>query len=390
MPNDNLSNDLRKIGKILAQKVKILHDQGTETDEYYQVPLLLDLINREKQIKTYDCEQYQISVKKTIFDVFEEQLPDKITAFTYKKKDDGFIEVLFDSKEHMALFLQQVSLEYSLNDHFIWKYDYKQNITATFNKLKRISAEPKRGSTFYSKSYGEAKKPSNCASNTTKDMDIEEFATSTTCRSERPYVLGPLQISKNDLLHSLKKTDRNIQIRQFYCSFGRPTEYFLLKFSEDKYIDALLAFLPHIQVETHTLQFVDAFLNVDVLNLNYLFPIRFRICDPVFISTVESRIVQLLNLFLPYEPDSQEIEETESELAEMCPGTSIYICFTDQNDNQLVYRTNGRVFIECDDISAAKVVFNRIGGLMFRDRPVIATYYPEMLFKARILSVFCI
>lgn len=388
MFNENLNTNLKKIIKVLSQKIKIIYDPEDMFDEYFRVPLLINLINSQKQIKTYDCEQNQVFIENNSFEPFSELISYKISAFSYKKMKSGLTEILFDTNEHMEYFLQRNSLGCSFNDHFIWKYEFKLNATKIFHEPDWKQPSSTGKSYSQGTSNDTDKQLGDHSTNTLMDREKKRLKVPSLLKSNNIYVLGPLKTSKNDLLHSFRKIDPKIQIKQFICPFGDITKYFILKFTEDRYIDALEAFLPHIQVEAQNLEFRDSFSNIDILNLNYIFPIKFRICDPVFISAVETRIVQLLNLFLPYEPDSQDIEELETELTVLFPDTDIYICFTDQNDNKPEYRSNGRVFIECKDVLTAKDIFNKLGGLIYHGRPIIATYYPELLFKSGVLSVF--
>lgn len=182
----------------------------------------------------------------------------------------------------------------------------------------------------------------------------------------------------------MKEIDDDIDVKRTICqSSNIQTNFFTIKIDNPKIIDHLKKMLSFVKIKHQNLNFVNLFENAEIINLNNLFPVKFKVSASVLISTIETKIIQILNLFLPYEVTTKKVNEITEALENFkFKNVKIHILY---NKNEF-HQSHGRIFIECDSLEYSKQIFQELGGLIFDGRPIITTFYPEIAFKAKIFE----
>ncbi|KRH92498.1 Splicing factor U2AF, large subunit (RRM superfamily), partial [Pseudoloma neurophilia] len=372
MHKQDKNDEISKIAHLLTLKVQIIYDPDNDLDEYYKMPLLYNLIKKQKVLEINEFDQRKIYFQNKSFEKIKTEIAQNVPTFSYKIQESGNITILFDNQNDANRYFLRSTLYFLLDEYFIYRYSlsflnqyFKKNQKNEKNTDKPIDRNKNKAQKTLKEDLG--------------------FLIDNPEEKVKNFIFGPITVNRPDLHYKLKNFDSEFVIKNTICPFSdKISEYFYVETKKENLID-LKSIISQKIDQDDQLEFINPFKDTDILNLNNTI-IKFKICEPVFISTVETKIVQLINLFLPYEINREDIEEIKSELQIICPDSIIHIAYTEHDNFSM--RTNGRIFIECDNIKAAKEIYYKLGGLIFRDRPVVTTYYPEILFRARIFSVF--
>lgn len=375
---------MNQIYKLCEMKVRILHDPHNEIDEFLVPPLLFDLLESQNEIFLDKKSQKRLFIANTSIDEVKETIPSDIHF--------SFRTCKIQEKCQYDTCNAQTSRQ-----HY---FERKKETKHTQNNENRNLNEPDIEILFDSEEDFQRYLKLNCPTNFYFDKYFVQKSSLPQKLLEKEndlYIFGPVQVSESDLSKAIHQIDSSIKIKRMFCPFQKIfTPYFIIDFCfSDKKIPFMTS-LQHIEVNNLPIKFHPMSNYNEFLHLNQMFPTRFRICDPVRFTKMETKIVQLINLFLPYEPYEAEIdtilEFIHSFKFENVQPFVIYQNLEDCNqieNNHSFNRTTGTIFIQCDSISSAKSVFAKLGGLFFRERPIVATFFPEILFQARIFSLQC-
>lgn len=333
----SFSQKLDKINyayQIFRSKIRLIHDPKNLKEEFSMMPEVCDLIKKQKNIEFDEIAQKKIILNKNL-DFCLEKVSEIIQKFKYKKINENKIEILFDSENDLKKFILENKIkenifEFDLNFVSLIEIDYLKNL-------------------------------------------------------ENVFIFGPCMITEYDLKEKLLKINSNIKIEKTICNLNyRFTDFFIIKFPDSKTSNLIRIFLQDLKVMWNDIKFHRILDYIDILHLNGFYPGKFLICDPVYISKNKSRIVQILNIFLPYMVTKEKILEIENYIRNFnFEGINIYSIFNENHPR----RSDGKIFIECPNIFVSIKVFAMIGGLKINERPIITTFYPEILFKAKIFDL---
>lgn len=335
---NNILPGIEHIDELICANLRIVYDPEDEIDEYNLVPQILEVANTQEKYVADGVKQRKIIVKDANINEVIKILEKDFDTFNYRKNSSGDVEILFDSQEDA-------------------------------NRCMRIGVGDLQIS-----------RPINYFITTDSEFTVKDL--------NEKLLLGPLKIEDKKLKAALNEISELSTFRKCYDFVGNtPTNYFVFSFGNKNVAEHLCKFLSFVNVTGRTLIACLFYDKVNVINLNDMFNDRFVVGGHVLTAKIETRIVQVLNMFLPGEISHFDridemkkmiIQEAETEdIINICVPLSLY------SKNRLYCPYEGRIYVECKDTVSARSVLCRLGGLIFNGRVVITSFFPELYYKAR-------
>ncbi|ELQ74474.1 Splicing factor U2AF, large subunit (RRM superfamily) [Trachipleistophora hominis] len=334
------SNDILRgiehIDELICANLRMVYDPEDEIDEYNLVPQILEVVNTQKKYVLDEIEQRKIVVKNGNINEIIRVLEKNFAAFNYRRNSSGDIEILFDTQE-----------------------DADKCITMKIEGLKF-------------------------------SRPVKYFVTTRSKLIEKPLdeklLLGPLKTEDEKLKRALNEISDLCMFRRCYDFVkNTPTDYFVFSFRNKNVAENLCKFLSFVNVDERMLIVCRFYDNVSIVNLNEMFNDRFIVSGHLIAAKTETRVVQILNMFLPGEISHfQMVEEVKKMILQETGNENIVNVYMPLSLYSKAYCScEGRVYVECKNINAARNVFRRLGGLIFNGRVVITSFFPELHYEAR-------
>lgn len=336
--NDDLLHGIEHIDALLNANLRFVYDVENMLDEYNLVPKMLAVINSQTPIVINEMEQRRVIVEGGNIEILIAFLEKYFEGFNYRRANSGQIEVLFDTTKDADLCI------------------------ATKAEVFRFFRSQKY---FASRSFE------------VTDLELDD-----------KLIIGPLDIDEMALKAAFVDIGGVLVFRQCYdfvCD--KKLNFFVVSFKNKPITKHLVGFLSPLIVNNRTLTIIPFYENISAINLNEMFFNKFGVSGHVLTSTIETRIIQVLNMFLPGDVsclekvhDIKKLIKGEIDAANI---VDIYIPLSFYSKKVPYCDSEGRVYIECRDIDSARAIFYGLGGLILNDRVVITSFFPEYHYKAR-------
>lgn len=329
---------IEHIDLILSSGLRFVYDPENIIDEYHLVPQILDVINTQDTFIPGSAEQCKVIIKSPDLNATIEQLRSHCKHFEHRCISDERAELQFNSSEDA--------------DHCV--------------NMEIENAELSRPRGYFL---------SSCHCGKKKDTD-------------NIVVIGPINLDAKELENALNEIDDATMLEKCYDYVSDSySNFFVFSFKNKSITKHFCKFLSSVSVDGWKLHVYAFYDHANVVDIHKMFPSKFIIGGHIVTAKTETKIVQVLNMFLPGTVCTRDSADQIKELIVDEIGQDgivcIYIPLSIYTKDVSYCPCEGRVYIECTAIDLARDVYRKLGGLFFNGRVVITSFFPEFCYRAR-------